>query len=349
MSTRRPWLIPFTPLYNLVVATKRQFYAWGWLKKRWLQAPVISVGSVSAGGAGKTPFVALLAQLLRGRGYAVSILTRGYGRTSEVVEQVEPYDDPRWHGDEPVLLAQRSKVPVFAGADRYEAGMLAERTDLKRNGRVAVHLLDDGFQHLRLGRNVDIVLLTAEDVEDVLLPAGNLRESVATAGKAQIVVVREEEEAKLREELVELRGEGSEFATWVIRRSLILLDGEMQTFLPTMPLAFCGIARPENFTRMLTGARYEPIETMAFADHHPYREDDMTRLVERAERVGANGFVTTEKDAVKITPQMREQLGKIGPLIVARLKVELVNEKEAFGQLVSLIGEMDRRRNRPPR
>ncbi len=349
MSPRRPWLIPFTPLYNLVVATKRQFYEWGWLKKRWLQAPVISVGSISAGGAGKTPFVAMLAQLLRGRGYAVSILTRGYGRTSQVVEQVEPYDDPYWHGDEPVLLAQRSKVPVFAGADRYEAGMLAERADLKLNGRVAVHLLDDGFQHLRLGRNVDIVLLTVEDTEDVLLPAGNLRESVATAGKAQIIVVREEEEAKLRDELVELHGEGREFATWVIRRSLVLLDGEAQTFLPTMPLAFCGIARPENFTRMLTNARYEPIETMAFADHHPYREDDMERLIERAMRVGANGFVTTEKDAVKITPQLRAQLSKIGPLIVARLKVELVNEKEAFGQLVSLIGEMDRRRNRPPR
>lgn len=348
MSPRRPWLIPFTPLYNLVVATKRQFYEWGWLKKRWLQAPVISVGSISAGGAGKTPFVAMLAQLLRGRGYAVSILTRGYGRTSQVVEQVEPYDDPYWHGDEPVLLAQRSKVPVFAGADRYEAGMLAERADLKLNGRVAVHLLDDGFQHLRLGRNVDIVLLTVEDTEDVLLPAGNLRESVATAGKAQIIVVREEEEAKLRDEL-ELHGEGREFATWVIRRSLVLLDGEAQTFLPTMPLAFCGIARPENFTRMLTNARYEPIETMAFADHHPYREDDMERLIERAMRVGANGFVTTEKDAVKITPQLRAQLSKIGPLIVARLKVELVNEKEAFGQLVSLIGEMDRRRNRPPR
>lgn len=349
MSTRRPWLIPLTPLYNLVLATKRQLYEWGWLKKRWLQAPVISIGSVSAGGAGKTPFVAMLAQLLRGRGYAVSILTRGYGRTSEVVEQVEPYDDPLWHGDEPVLLAQRSKVPVFAGADRYEAGLLAQRAYLEANGRVAVHLLDDGFQHLRLGRNVDIVLLTLEDVEDVLLPAGNLRESVATAGKAQIIVVREEEEAKLREELAELHGEGGGFATWVIRRSLILLDGEAQTFLPTMPMAFCGIARPENFTKMLTSARYEPIETMAFADHHPYGEADMERLVERAVRVGANGFVTTEKDAVKITPQMREHLGKIGPLIVARLKVELVNEKDAFGQLVSLIGEMDRRRNRPPR
>jgi tetraacyldisaccharide 4'-kinase len=346
MSSRRPWLIPFSPLYNLVVATKRMLYTLGWLKQRRLHAPVISVGSISAGGAGKTPFVVMLSKLLCGRGYAVSILTRGYGRTSEMIERVEPYDDPLWHGDEPVLLAQHSAAPVFAGADRYEAGLLAERED--SHSRITVHLLDDGFQHLRLARNVDIVLLTVEDTEDVLLPAGNLRESVATAGKANIIVVREDEAAKLKGELDELRSEGREFATWVIRRSLTLLDGELQTMLPTMPMAFCGIARPENFTRMLTTSSYEPLETMAFADHHPYTEADMVRLIDRAQRIGANGFVTTEKDAVKITPQMNAQLSAIGPMIVAHLKVELLHEKEAFGQLVSLVSEMDRRKNRPP-
>jgi tetraacyldisaccharide 4'-kinase len=343
MNAPRPWLVPLTPLYSLVVTIKRRMYGWGWLRQKRLAAPVISVGSVSAGGAGKTPFVAMLAQLLGHRGYAVSILTRGYGRASRAIERVEPYDDPLWHGDEPVLLAQRSAAPVFAGADRYEAGLRAERES--DPGRVGVHLLDDGFQHLRLARNVDIVLLTVEDTEDVLLPAGNLREPVSAVGEADVVVVREEEAKALSEELDALREQGGEFLTWVIRRSLSLLD-EAEETLPTLPMAFCGIARPDNFTKLLKESRYEPMETMAFADHHAYSDEDMTRLVERALGIGANGFVTTEKDAVKITPPMRARLNAVGPMIVARLTVELVAEKEALAQLVALVGELDRRRNR---
>ena len=146
MSTRRGWLSPLSPLYGAVVTVKRRMYELGLARQSRLPSPVISVGSVSAGGAGKTPMVAMLAGILRRRGYAVSILTRGYGRASTLVERVESYDDPSWHGDEPVLLAQRSGVPVFAGADRYRAGMMAEQD--RRGDRVGVHLLDDGFQHL---------------------------------------------------------------------------------------------------------------------------------------------------------------------------------------------------------
>ncbi|MBS1821702.1 MAG: tetraacyldisaccharide 4'-kinase [Acidobacteria bacterium] len=344
MSARRPWLVPLTPLYGAVVVAKRRMYRWGWLKQKHLPAPVISVGSVSAGGAGKTPFVAMLARILHRRGYEVSILTRGYKRTSEVTERVEPYDNPEWHGDEPVLLAQQSSAPVFAGADRYEAGLMAERD--KAQGHTAVHLLDDGFQHLRLARNIDIVLLTLEDAEDMLLPAGNLREPIAALGEAHVIVVREEEADALKGVLDRLRARWHGFATWVIRRSLTLLDGTEVVTLPTLPLAFCGIARPANFTKMLTASRYEPMETVAFADHHLYDDNDMTRLIDRADRIGANGFVTTEKDAVKITPEMRGRLSTIGPLIVAHLKVELVAEKEAVTQLVAMVGELDRRKGR---
>ncbi|WP_051979775.1 tetraacyldisaccharide 4'-kinase [Edaphobacter aggregans] len=340
MSARRPWLAPLAPMYGAVVTAKRRMYAWGWLRQRRLPAPVISVGSVSAGGAGKTPFVAMLAGILRRRGYAVSILTRGYGRTSELIERVEPYDDPGWHGDEPVLLAQRSGAPVFAGADRYKAGLLAEQD--RHDEKIVVHLLDDGFQHLRLARDVNIVLLTREDVEDTLLPAGNLREPIAAVGEADVVVVREEEEAALKGTLDDLRGRGHEFAVWEIRRSLTL--GELGERLPTLPLAFCGIARPGNFTKMLTSSRYEPVETVAFADHHPYADPDIARLLERARHIGANGFVTTEKDSVKITSEMRDHLEAVGPLIVARLNVELLDEKEALAQLVAMVGQLDRRK-----
>lgn len=340
MKARRPLMAPLAPLYGAVVSAKRQLYGWGWLKQKRLPAPVISVGSVSAGGAGKTPLVAMLAGILRRRGYAVSILTRGYGRASELIERVEAYDDPNWHGDEPVLLAQRSGAPVFAGADRYRAGLLAEQD--RHDEKIAVHLLDDGFQHLRLARDVDVVLLTQEDVEDSLLPGGNLREPLSAIADADIVVIREEEAESLKEVLEELRALGGSFAVWMIRRWLGL--GDLGEHLPTLPMAFCGIARPENFTRMLTGSRYEPLGTVEFPDHHPYTDRDIARLLEKARQRGANGFVTTEKDWVKIKPEMRTRLEAVGPVIVARLNVELVDEKDAMAQLVSMVGQLDRRK-----
>jgi tetraacyldisaccharide 4'-kinase len=341
MSARRPLLLPLAPLYGVVLAIKRQLFALGWLKQRRLQSPVISVGSVSAGGAGKTPVVLMLATMLRQRGYAVRILTRGYLRGSRGVARVEPFDDARWHGDEPVLLAQRSGVPVFVGADRYAAGVMAEQGEPSE--RVLVFLLDDGFQHRQLARDFDIVLLTKEDVEDRLLPAGNLREPLGALAEADVVVLREEEEDELRGVVAGVTGTKGKPAVWVVRRTLSLGEGG-DVGLPTMPFAFCGIARPEGFTTMLKARGYEPIETMVFPDHHAYDERDVARLLEQARLCGANGFVTTEKDAVKLTPILRDRLETVGPIVVARLNVELVGEKDALVQLVSRVGGLDRRR-----
>lgn len=340
MNRLRKSLLPLSPVYGAIVSAKRRLYQLGWLKQKRLPSPVISVGSISAGGAGKTPMVLMLAGILRRRGYAVSILTRGYGRASSLIERVDPYDDPAWHGDEPVLLAQRSGAPVFAGANRYRAGLLSEQD--WRDDKVRVHLLDDGFQHLRLARNVDIVLLTLEDVRDHLLPGGNLREPIAAIADADVVAVREEEAVELKPLLEQMVRDGARFSVWTIRRSLGLAEDDER--LPTLPLAFCGIARPDNFTRMLTTSRYEPLETVTFADHHRYRDSDMVRILDRARVRRANGFVTTEKDAVKLTSFMRERLESVGPLIVARLNVELTDEKEALSQLVRMVSELDRRK-----
>jgi tetraacyldisaccharide 4'-kinase len=341
MSVRRPLLLPLAPLYGVGVAIKQKLFALGWLKQKRLQSPVISVGSVSAGGAGKTPVVLMLATMLRQRGYAVRILTRGYRRGSRGVARVEPFDDARWHGDEPVLLAQRSGVPVFVGADRYAAGVMAEQSEPSE--RLVVFLLDDGFQHRQLARDFDIVLLTKEDVEDRLLPAGNLREPLATLAEADVVVVREGEEEELRGVVAGLRGTKGKPAVWVVRRTLSLGEGG-DVGLPTMPFAFCGIARPEGFVTMLKARGYEPVGTMIFPDHHAYDERDVTRLLERARLCEANGFVTTEKDAVKLTPILRDRLETVGPIVVARLNVELLGENDALVQLVSMVGGLDRRK-----
>jgi tetraacyldisaccharide 4'-kinase len=341
MSPRRPWLLPLVPLYGAALALKRRLFQLGWLKRKRLTSPVISVGSVSAGGAGKTPMVLMLARILRHRGYAVRILTRGYKRSSDMTSRVEPFDDAAWQGDEPVLLAQRSGVPVFVGADRYEAGVMAEQDEPSE--KLVVHLLDDGFQHRKLARDVDIVLLTQADVEDTLLPAGNLREPLSALAEADVVVLREEEATSLRSVVAGLRGEKRAPAIWVIRRSLSLGEaGEVA--LPTKPLAFCGIARPESFPTMLAAQGYEPTDTMIFPDHHAYDDGDIRRLIQRARRVEANGFVTTEKDAVKLTPILRDHLEKVGPVVVARLSVELLDEQESLSQLVAMVGRLDRRK-----
>jgi tetraacyldisaccharide 4'-kinase len=207
-----------------------------------------------------------------------------------------------------------------------------------------VHLLDDGFQHRRLVRDVDIVLLTQADVEDTLLPAGNLREPLSAIAEADVVVLREEEAASLRSVVAGLSSEQKVPAIWVIRRSLSLGEaGEVA--LPSKPLAFCGIARPESFTKMLAAQGYEPMDTMIFPDHHAYGDGDIRQLMERARQIDVNGFVTTEKDAVKLTPILHDRLATIGPVVVARLCVELLDEQESLSQLVAMVGRLDRRRH----
>lgn len=342
MSVRRTMLRPLIPVYAEIVSWKSGRFETGRSKTRALKDPVISVGSVSAGGAGKTPLVLLLADALLRRRYAVRILTRGYGRGSDEVERVDPGGDARRFGDEPMLLARRSGAPVYVAADRYEAGLLAE--GLPAEGRV-VHLLDDGFQHRRLARDLDIVLLTRRDVEDVLLPAGNLREPLSMLNKADVIVVREDEAEGLRHFISGLVRESGRPSIWQIRRRLSMgADGGGK--LPEQALAFCGIARPEGFVSMLHAEGWRPAGTVVFRDHHRYGEADVRKLIRRAEEAGADGFVTTEKDAVKLTDGMRSRMERVGPVVTARMEVELVDEKAAIEQMIAMTPRLNRRRTR---
>jgi tetraacyldisaccharide 4'-kinase len=338
----RPWLRPLVPLYGAVTGLKRAMARWGLMRQRWLAGPVISVGSVSAGGAGKTPVVLLLAEVLKRRGYGVRILTRGYGRESDAVERVDVGGDAGRFGDEPMLLAQRSGAPVFVGADRYEAGLLAET--VPAGNSIVVHVLDDGFQHRKLGRDIDVVLLTREDTEDVLLPAGNLRESLTALRDADVIVLREEEMAWTDAFVAKLM-EGMESPLiWIVRRRLSFGDER----LPKKVVAFSGIARPDGFVEMLKAERCGVVETVAFGDHHAYGEQDVARLVEVAKAAGAEGFVTTEKDAVKLSGplggELRRRLEAVGPVAVARLMVELVDERDVVDRMLARVRAVERRR-----
>ena len=175
---------PLSSMYGGAIAARNAAYDRGWLRSRGLQGPVISVGNVSAGGSGKTPFVILLGELLQARGIRFDVLSRGYGRTTRGLLLVDPGGLPRDFGDEPLLMARRLQVPVVVGEDRYEAGRFAE----SRFG-AQVHLLDDGFQHRGLARDFDLVLVTPEDARDRLLPAGRLREPLKSLRRADAVVL----------------------------------------------------------------------------------------------------------------------------------------------------------------
>jgi tetraacyldisaccharide 4'-kinase len=337
-------------LYAAGLALKDRLRTAGVLKTRSLGWPVVSVGSLSAGGAGKTPVVIALAKLLRERGWHVDVLSRGYGRAGVGVERVTD-DGARRFGDEPVLIARTAGVPVWVGADRFAAGQLAEsgasefvaggreadsfpfdepklRSD---NAKKAVHLLDDGFQHRQLARTVDVVLITAEDLDDVLLPAGNLREGLAILGRADAIVIRQQERMSIRPRVRALVPEGTPL--WTVQRMLRFPAPLGVLSAGLRPVAFCAIARPEGFAEMLHDAGCGVIETIAFGDHHAYTAVGIEHIIKVAKSLNASGFVTTEKDDVKLTAPMRARLATVGPLAVVVLEVEFINPAEVLSDL----------------
>jgi tetraacyldisaccharide 4'-kinase len=269
-------------VFGAGVRARNALYDRGTLRARRLQGPTISVGNLSVGGAGKTPFVILLGQLLQARGVAFDVLSRGYGRASRGVAFVEPEGSPREFGDEPLLIARYLGVPVVVGEDRYAAGVAAEQ-----KFGPCLHLLDDGFQHRALARDFDIVLVTPDDANDRLLPGGRLREPLSSLRRADAVVLTpgaRAEDFPVAEKLV-LR----------VNRGIAVANG-----VPSRPVAFCAIGRPEQFFTQLREYGVQLAAVRRFRDHHAYSEQDITSLLRLADKNRANGFLTTEKDVINL-------------------------------------------------
>lgn len=340
MSPRRPWAWPLVPAYGAALAAKEALRAAGLGRERRLDWPVISVGSVSAGGAGKTPVVIALAKLLSGRGWFVDVLSRGYGREGNGVEQVEARAEgaARRFGDEPVEIARATQVPVWVGANRFAAGAAAEAaaglpeaatgSQAEATGEDAAmyaHILDDGMQHRELARQFELAVVTREDLGDALLPAGNLREPLSALRRADAVAVREDELEEVSAGIHALCG--PDVPLWTLRR-VLRFPSPLGVFSAGLrPLAFCGLARPGNFAAMLASAGCGVVDTVVFRDHHRYDDSDMTLLVRTAKSMQASGLVTTEKDAVKLSTAMRTRLEtEVGPLTVVQLQAGFVYE-----------------------
>ena len=307
---------PLSGIYGGVVRARNGLYDRGLLRSRRLQGPVVSVGNLSAGGSGKTPFVILLGELLKGRGIKFDVLSRGYERSSRGVRLVDPAGLPREFGDEPLLIARKLQVPVVVGEDRYDAGRFAE----SKFG-AQLHLLDDGFQHRALARDFDIVLVTPQDANDRLLPSGRLREPLHSLRRANAIVLASGASA----ESFSINGK----LIWRVRRGIVPFN------VPPRPLVFCGIARPENFVLQLRAANIEPVAEAFYRDHHSYSEKDIRDLRNLKQRSEAGGFVTTEKDAVNLGGY----LSALAPLAVVSVKMELSDAANALDTMLHKIAE----------
>jgi len=298
-------------IFGVGVRIRNALYDRGALRPRRLQGPVVSIGNLSVGGSGKTPFVLLLGDLLKARGVPFDVLSRGYGRQTKSVLEVNPAGSAQQFGDEPLLIARRLGVPVVVGEDRFAAGVFAEA----RFGP-QLHLLDDGFQHRALARDFDIVLVTSEDARDHLLPTGRLREPLTSLSRADAVVLT----SGASPEAFPLDGK----LAWRARR------GILPQSVPPRPVVFCGIARPKNFVLQLRAAGIEPVAEAFYRDHHAYNQKDIRDLLNLRQRSEGGGFVTTEKDAVNLGPY----LSALEPLAVVWVKMELLDAANALDTML---------------
>ena len=306
-------------IFGAGVQLRNSLYNVGVLRSRRLTGPVVSVGNLSVGGSGKTPFVLLLGELLLARGVKFDILSRGYGRKTKGVMLVDPAGTSQDFGDEPLLLARRLGVPVIVGEDRHEAGVFAER-----NFGAQLHLLDDGFQHRSLARDFDIVLVTPEDARDHLLPGGRLREPPNSLARADAIVLT----SGASGDSFPLDGK----LVWRARRGILPKD------VPPRPVAFCGIARPKNFLLQLRTAGIEPVAEAFYRDHHAYTERDIQELLKLRQQSEAGGFITTEKDAINLGGHM----AALEPLAVVPVKMELLEAANAVDTMLRVMEERRR-------
>lgn len=332
-------LSPLGILYGRVMETRNALYDRGVLKAYSLGAKTISVGNLTTGGTGKTPLVALIAEILAENGEKVCILTRGYGRENPrervlVSDGETVLADARTGGDEPVELARKliGKAVVVADADRVAAANW-----VKGKFGITAFILDDGFQHRRANRNLDIVCIDATNPcgNGRILPAGTLRESFKSLKRADaIVITRADQVAETNHLEKRLRRRNLDALIFIASTKIVRFVS-LEEF-PARPqseigfplLGFSGIGNPQNFFRSLKDGGLEISGTETFRDHHRYKQADVEGLERRALQLGARGLITTAKDAVKLS-DLKFDL----PCYVA-LTETVIDDLEAFRAVV---------------
>lgn len=292
-------------------------------KTRSLSTPVISVGGIAMGGVGKTPMVCYLADMLKARGYCPAVLTRGYRRqsTGPLYLAQGTAASPGATGDEAQLLLRHSNVGI--GSDRWAVGK-----QMEQQFHPSVFLLDDGFQHKRLHRDIDIVLLDALDplAGDAVFPQGRLREPAGELRRAGIIIISRAGERRF---------------DGLLRRlpevPVFYSDIQVAGWRPDRPplnavAAFCGLANPQTFLETLESEGVRTVFTQVFPDHHRYTAAELQRLGETAQSHGATALVTTAKDWVNL-PERAAEL--VAPLPLCCMDVRtILRDEAAFWVLV---------------
>ncbi len=311
--------------YALALRVRAAAYAIGLLRSYRLDRPVVSVGNLTVGGTGKTPAVAFLARWYQSRGKRVAVLSRGYGGSSRgevriVSDGSEIHLSPGEAGDEPYLLATSlSGLMVVIGADRYRAGLLAqERLDPD------IFILDDGFQHLRLRRDLNILLLDRGRPfgNGRTLPAGLLREPASAAGRADLVLYTR----CGGKQPDDTTGKPFSAALHHLTGAVPLGGGELQpfdSFRKGRVMAFAGIADPEAFFTSLEEEGVHLVTTLSFPDHTGYGDEELAAIARLRDASRSDCLITTEKDAVKLAPYS-ERLGKV---FAARLEIRIADSR----------------------
>lgn len=317
---------PLSAIFGAAVALRNALYDRHVFQVKKLARPVVSIGNISVGGSGKTPFVIALGQLLAERGIAFDVLSRGYGRSSTEIAIVDPNGSPAQFGDEPLLIARKLKALVIVGADRYEAGLLAEQKFSAK-----LHLLDDGFQHRRLHRDFDIVLLPAEDQAGSLLPAGRLREPITSLSRADAIVL-----PGVLPDTLERQFQGKNI--WHANRLIDLPD------IAGKAIAFSGIARPRQFLEGLKSSKLEIAGTLTFPDHHRYQQRDIDRLLALKKQSKADSFIATEKDLVNLGTLSTQ----LSPLVAVPLRIELETPEQALTEVIRSVEQRSGQQIQPP-
>ncbi len=340
----RAALSPLSLLFGAGVRVRSELYDRGLAAIERAPLPVVSVGALRIGGAGKTPFVLWLARELRRRGRRPCIVTRGYGGKPDgpspwVLDRsaaAMPGAAAR-AGDEAVLLALRSGVPVAIGAERARACEIAISGLAGTPAAPDLFLLDDGFQHRALARGLDIVLVAGTEAEERLLPAGPLREPVSALTRADAVVTMFGSRETARRGAIGNPAQGLGAFPRAIGLVRTVTDPDTTdaaALSGKRVLAVAGIARPERFLEALRGMGADVFATVLRRDHHRYRDVDLREI--DAASSGADFVVTTEKDLVRL-----EGARFRAPLCALRIEVEFASEAE--GQALA-----DRAASLPP-
>jgi tetraacyldisaccharide 4'-kinase len=332
-------LSPFSVLYRLVTSLRNCLYDRGLLASFRVPARIISVGNITVGGTGKTPLVETLARFFAGQGQRVAVVSRGYGRkgknTVVVSDGNTVLSDPDITGDEPLLLARHLKgIPVLVGTDR----VAASREAVRLFGSTLI-VLDDGFQHRRLKRDLDVVTLRRGDPfgNGLLLPAGPLRESLKGLRRADVIVLTGIEgspESADRRWICDLKpGKVVEAnyrpGSW--NRFSEDKSFPLETFGGKTVFAFSGIGNPESFEKSLQATGVNTAGHRVFRDHHRYTAGEWRQIGESAEALGAVAVVTTEKDAVRSRLSWEASI----PLYYLTVEISIAGGNELLRRLLT--------------